>query len=177
MKKVTGIIVSIVFLLTACSSLNDVPQIDLSTLALPGAQGNSWNTTHIYDDCGSGVICNGHRATVVGKRTTSSSLTIVADYQPDSYIPVDSYFSVDLSGFHHLDKVKVTVSPGSFSCTWQINGLQQFLNIGQIIHCSPSSSTFLSPDTLYTLTAKEYDPGSQKWIVIARAYFRTEKPI
>jgi hypothetical protein len=158
MKKVAGIIVSVVFLLSACSSLDTPPQ-DLTALALPGAPGNSWSYFH-----GSGNFPSGHRATVVGKRTVGNLYTLTYVYQPDSYIPLDSYFSVDLLAPHDRSKVKVTVSPSlpisPIICTWKLG---KSLYTGQFINCSGT----LLEDMLYTVAVEEYG------VITTKAYFRT----
>ncbi len=164
MKNATIIIGLIVSLLAACSSVNQ-PTNELDTLALLGAPRGSWSNGHLFGYTGPGIP-NGHRATVVAKR---SIRFWTYTYNPDSYIPVSAKFSVDLGGDHTRSNIRVSVSPSSvlkpIYCTWSPNSYRA-------LTCSGSS--LLSYSTLYTVTIEEHNPGNGQWAVITKAYFRTE---
>jgi hypothetical protein len=165
------VLAALLCLLAACSR---EPIPGLTALALPGAPGDSWTNGHTFGYTGPGVP-NGHRATVVAR--TTSRLRIANIYYPDSYIPVSATFDIDLGGDHTRNYISVSVSPNSsfnpIYCSWKQDSRRS-------LTCS-SSVAPLSYDTLYTVTVQEYNPGtsylSGKWVVISKAYFRTERPI
>lgn len=199
MKKVAGIILSVVFLLSACSSVDNPPQ-PLAELAAPNPPGTplppgSWTIDHIFAVAGN--IRKSHRAVVNARTNTLINALYSPEYRanssnlnfpinpnipviPVTFVPVisvNSYFSINLGLPHELSKVRTTVSPGSFSCAWQLTPVQRYLNTGQIMksylnkgqimNCSPSSSlsvsTSLSANTLYTITVEEYNPDEATW--------------
>jgi hypothetical protein len=168
MKNVTAIIIGLIMsLLTACSSVSQ-PTNELEALALPGAPTNSWSNGHIFGYTGPGIP-NGHRATVVAKRSTK---LWTYSYNPDSYIPVSARFAVDLGGDHVRSNIRGRVSPSSIwnpiYCTWNLYSYRA-------LTCSGSFS--LSYGTLYTVTLEEYNPGNGQWAVITKAYFRTQAQV
>jgi hypothetical protein len=176
MKKAKAVIVGlIVSLLAACSNVAQ-PTSELEALALPGAPGDSQQTYHNF----SSSWWNTHRATVVAKRTSTLNRSLVYTYQADSYIPVSARFEVDLGGSHKASNARVRVSASSswsppVYCSWKLNS-------SSILVCSSSGiQGYLASNTLYTVTVEEYKPATTtlpgQWLVITKAYFRTEAQV
>lgn len=156
--------------LAACSSGLEAegtpPVSDLVTaLALPGTPGSSWSNGHLGSYTGPGVP-NGHRAEVLGRTTTGQ-------FPPDSYIPTNAGFAVNLGADHSPTRTRVTVSPNSSSnpinCTWQG---------GQNVYCA-ASVAMLPADTLFTVRVQEcsrnFCISVFDWVTVTTAYFRTSR--
>ena len=171
----TAIAFGLLALLAACSTPQTTdPQIDsgeVSATSLMGAPGNSFSNGHLFNYTGPGIP-NGHRAEVFARVASGTP------YGPDTYIPTEAYFSVELQG-HTPDQVQVSVAPNfsrmvldpfnatiihpvPITCEWQES----------TVICS-RGSTPLPYNTLFRVTVQELDTATNQWVIVSRAYFRT----